>query len=327
MFTLKTVSVTEELGIALKNFRISHRITGKRIIEEFGKSTSYLTKLEKGSIKKIDGLFLVQLCNYIEGSDNGLKLFLEKLSQDYSSYSNETKFAIMNIDDLLLEHSVSIDFISNINNYASKKNIAVADLVKEINANNDIADWEDFNTMPENIWYNKNFDIDAAAIKLVIPADYIENLLNGNVKSIHRVIAEVILYSLYKLGEEEHPHDKAYDELKLYGLLPTRIIKQMAQDNMKDTFEGLEPDMIVALQNIIDGFKFVLLAAKPYGTRRLKQISYNMNGDLGFSLAYMSMPIIELEKRDRPQKEKFLKELSELIKEYSKEDTGINIYE
>lgn len=51
IFSLNTVQITPELGMALKNFRIEHETTATSIIEEFSKSSSYITKLEKGILK------------------------------------------------------------------------------------------------------------------------------------------------------------------------------------------------------------------------------------------------------------------------------------
>ena len=59
IFSIKTVPITPELGMALKNYRIENKITAKSITDKFGKASSYISKLEKGDIKKIDSSFLI----------------------------------------------------------------------------------------------------------------------------------------------------------------------------------------------------------------------------------------------------------------------------
>ena len=55
MFTLKTIPLTPELGMALKNFRIENKVTAKSITEKFNKASSYISKLEKyGKLKLFD---------------------------------------------------------------------------------------------------------------------------------------------------------------------------------------------------------------------------------------------------------------------------------
>ena len=327
IFTLKTVPITPELGMALKNFRIENKVTAKSITEKFDKASSYISKLEKGDIKKIDGDFLIQLCNYIAGSENGLSDFLNRLSQSYREFTNETKLIVMNIDDLLLEHTVPINLILEINDYLSAHKLTIKQLVDMVNANGDIANREDYEKFPKNIWYEKDFDIDNAAIKLSIPSTYIENLLNQKIVTIHRVIIEAILYSLYKLGKEEKPHFVAQNQLDLYHLLPARNVNRVTPDNLDNKFGGLEPDTADALKDVTSGLKLITTISKSYGAKRIKQIASNMDEDLGFCFAYMSIDIVELEKKDKEKKKQFLDELRSLVDKYSQEDTGIDLYD
>lgn len=327
IFTLKTVPLTPELGMALKNFRIENKVTAKSITEKFDKASSYVSKLEKGDIKKIEGDFLIQLCNYIAGSERGLSDFLNRLSQSYKEFTNETKLIVMNIDDLLLEHTVPINLVLEMNDYLSSHGLTTAQLVDMVNANGDIADREDYEKFPANIWHEKDFDIDNAAIKLSIPSIYIEDLLNQKIVTIHRVIIEAILYSLYKLGKEEKPHYVAHSKLDLYHLLPARSVIRVTPDNIDNIFGGLEPDTADALKDVTSGLKLITTISKSYGAKRIKQIASNMDEDLGFCFAYMSVDIVELEKKDKDKKKQFLEELKALVDKYSQEDTGIDLYE
>lgn len=327
IFTLKAVPLTPELGMALKNFRIENKVTAKSITEKFDKASSYVSKLEKGDIKKIEGNFLIQLCNYIVGSERGLSDLLNKLSQSYKEFNNETKLIIMNIDDLLLEHIVPTNLISEMNDYLSSHGLTTAQLVDMVNANGDIADREDYEKFPTNIWHEKDFDIDNAAIKLSIPSLYIEDLLNQKIVTIHRVIIEAILYSLYKLGKEEKPHYLAHNKLDLYHLLPARSVIRVTPDNIDNIFGGLEPDTADALKDVTSGLKLITTISKSYGAKKIKQIAGNMNEDLGFCFAYMSIDIVELEKKDKDKKKQFLEELKALVEKYSQEDTSIDLYE
>jgi len=326
IFTLKTVPLTPELGMVLKNFRIENKVTAKSITEKFNKASSYISKLEKGDIKKIEGDFLIQLCNYIVSSNDGLSDFLNRLSQNYKDLTNETKFIIMNIDDLLLEHQVPDNLIVEMKEYLSSHNLTISQLSEMVNSNKDIYNREDYDSLPENIWYDENFDIDNAAIKLAIPSTYIQDLFDQKIQTMHRVIAEAILYSLYRLGKEDKPHYIAHDKLELYHILPARSVVRVTPDNIDKIFGGLEPDTADALKNVTSALKLITTLTKNYGTKRIKQISNNLDEDLGFCFAYMSMNIVELEKKNKEKKQQFLDELKSLVKKYSQEDSGIDIY-
>lgn len=327
IFTLKTVPLTPELGMALKNFRIENKVTAKSITDEFKKAPSYISKLEKGDIKKIEGDFLIQLCNYIAGSEHGLSNFLNKLTQNFKDFTDETKLIIMNIDDLLLEHTMPSNLVLEINDYLTEHNLTITQLVDMINANEDIANREGYDKLPVNIWYEKNFDIDNIAIKLSVPTIYIEDLLAQKIVTAHRVIIEAILYSLYKLGKEEKPHYAAHSKLDFYRLLPARSVIRITPDNIEDIFGGLEPDTADALKKVTYDLKLITTISKSFGSKRIKQIANNMNEDLGFCFAYMAVDIVELEKKDKDKKKQFLDELRALVKKYSQEDIGIDLYE
>lgn len=327
IFTLQIVPLTPDIGMALKNFRIENKITAKSITEKFDRASSYISKLEKGDIKKIDGDFLIELCNFITGSDDGLDIFLSKLSQSYKDFTNESKTIIMNIDDLLYEYTVPSKMLDEINGYIKSHNISISTIVETINLNKDIADRDNYNDLPLNIWYSPNNDIDNAAIKMSVPLSYVEDLLSGKIATIHRVIAEVILYAMYTCGNEKNARDVANDKLKLYHIIPRRSVITLTQDNIENIFGGLEPDTSDALKDVIMQLRLITTVTKEYGSKRIKQICSNLGEDLGFCFAYMSLNLVELEQKDKEKKKEFLNELKSLIDKYSKEDSGIDLYE
>lgn len=327
IFTLQIVPLTPDIGMALKNFRIENKITAKSITEKFDRASSYISKLEKGDIKKIDGDFLIELCNFITGSDDGLDIFLSKLSQSYKDFTNESKTIIMNIDDLLYEYTVPSKMLDEINGYIKSHNISISTIVETINLNKDIADRDNYNDLPLNIWYSPNDDIDNAAIKMSIPLSYVEDLLSGKIATIHRVIAEVILYAMYTCGNEKNARDVANDKLKLYHIIPRRSVITLTPDNIENIFGGLEPDTSDALKDVIMQLRLITTVTKEYGSKRIKQICSNLGEDLGFCFAYMSLNLVELEQKDKEKKKEFLNELKSLIDKYSKEDSGIDLYE
>ena len=320
IFTLKIVSMTSELGMALKNFRIEHEVTASSITEEFSKSSSYITKLEKGDIKKIDGHFLIKLCNF-------------KVSQNYRSYSPETKVIINNIDDLLIDHNIPTKLIYDIDTYMKNHNINIDQLVDKINANEDIVENPDFGAALNNQWTLSSSDNDKydSFIKLNIPLSYIEDLLSRKISTIHFVIGQAILYALYRLGNEDAPDILANNQLQINDI--THYVRPnyvaFINDNIDTLFGGLSPEISEALQSITLALKLVTNVTKneDYGPKRLKQINTNLENDLGFAFAFMSSNLDTLASKSKEQKSKFLKELKKLIDSYSQDNIGIDLYD
>lgn len=333
IFSLKTVQITPELGMALKNFRIENEVTATSIVEEFSKSSSYITKLEKGDIKKIDGEFLIKLCNYITKTDTGLTMFLSKLSRDYREYSSETKIIIINIDDLLIDHAVSSQLISDVNSYMESHDISIEQLVNKINANEDIQNIIDFETAPKNEWIISDNGSDEGnyIIKLDIPLSYIENFLAGKITTIHFVIGRAILYSLYRLGNEDDADTLANSKLQINNIIHYVRPNYIAfnDDNIDNLFGGLPVETSEALHFITSTLKLIANVTKEndYGPKHIQQIKANLESDLGFTFAFMSLNIEKLAPKSKTLKEEFLKELKTLIGKYSQANAGLDIYD
>lgn len=333
IFSIETVPITPEIGMALKNFRIENKITAKSITKEFNRASSYISKLENGDIKKIEGNFLIQLCNYISGSENGLTKFMEKLVPNYLDFPTETQIIIMNIDDLLLEHPIPEPLIKEITDYLHIHKITIQELTKKINDNDTIRTNPGYNTAPKNEWYAYGNDIDNAIIKLSIPQSYIEELLSKQLSTIHSVIAEAILYSMYRLGMDDEPEARnlAHSKLTLYHILRIRggNFVHVSDSNIESLFGGLEPDVADALKGVTSGLKLITTLTKKdgYGARRIKQIHQNMREDLGFYFAYMSLNLEALESKSKSKKQAFLDELKILIEKYSQDNNNLDIYD
>jgi transcriptional regulator with XRE-family HTH domain len=330
IFTLKTIPLNPELGMALKNFRVEKKVTAKSITEKFDKASSYVSKLENGAIKKIDTDFLIQLCNFIDKSEQGLLSFFKKITLNYTNFSNETKIIIKNIDELVIEHQIHPDFITYLNDYLKSHDLTIAQLTDKINENEDIIDVKGYENLPKNIWYTCTSDIRDLIIKLEIPLYYIENLLKGNYATIHFVIAEAILYSLYKLGAEEKINRAISNTLNLYNIKPTRMsIIPLSEEGkaQSDLYSGLDIDTINDLNNINSALRVVAAITKNYGAKKVNQISKNMSSDMGFYFAYMSLEIDKLGEKDKDKKQQFLQEVKALVEKYSQNDSGIDLYD
>lgn len=332
IFTLQTVPMTSEIGMALKNFRIEHEITATSIVNDFEKSPTYITKLEKGDIKKIETDFLIALCNYITKSEDGLRKFLSKVARNYLEYSEETKLILRNIDNLIIEHPITSSFIEEVAIYMNEHNIDIEQLAEKINANEDL---KDLNQPLSNFEANILLDSDSSNyshfIKLEIPTTYLKDLLSNKITKIHYIIAEGILYSLYRLGNEKDARSFANSKLRVNNIIPYigSTVIEINDENMDRFFGGLQPEASDALQGIASGLKLIVNLTKKddYGLKHIQQIESNLKSDLGFTFAYMSIDLEKLIIKSKQSKQNFLYELRELVEKYSQDETGLDLYE
>ena len=334
IFSLKSVPLNAELGMALKNFRIENKVTARSIVEQLGKASSYISKLEKGDIKKIDGELFTTICNLISGSDDGLQKFMNKTASSFNSYSDETKLTLINIDDLLIEHPMPSELLQEIKEYILKHNISIAALSNKINANVTITDYPGYASAPLNQWINYEDDNSKydMYIKLYIPIDYLNDLISGNISFIHSIIAEAILTSMYSfvMNDLDEARKFAHSKLTLYNILRScgGNVVEITDSNFDGLFGGVEPGVAETLTSITSELKLISTLTKKdgYGLNKLKQIQNNLITDIAFYFAYMSLDTTGLKQKSMTKKQDFLDELKALIQKYSSDSDGIDLY-
>ena len=126
---------------------------------------------------------------------------------------------------------------------------------------------------------------------------------------------------------KKNPRGVANNVLNLYRIVPQRSIIGLSTKNADNIYNGLEPDTSVALKSVITDLHLITAATDEYGSKRIKQLYYNLSQDLGFCFAYMTLNLVDIGKKDKEKKKEFLNELKSLIDKYSKEDSGIDLYE
>lgn len=338
MFTLKTVPLNSEIGMALKNFRIQHNVTAKSIITEFKKSSSYMTKLENGDIKKIDSKFLIKLCNFITQSDTGLEFFLEVLSVRYLDMSGESQVIANNIDRLLIEHTIPQELIEEIISYMKEHNISISQLADKINDNTEIKELDGYSDMPINVFFLHNATvINDICIKLSVPEEYLEDLLFYNKHiTVHSVIMEAILYSLYRIGSSDNNNNMksrfdAIERLNFYNItsiISPQVNEQIDISGIKDHLMKIfNANAYENYEKVCDVLKDIVLSTKNYGTNRIKQMAENMSSDPSFSFAFMSTDLTPLKGQSKGTKQAFLNDLNRLIDSYSSADINITTFD
>ena len=331
MFTLKSVSITSDIGMALKNFRIEHDVTAKSIISVFKKSSSYISKLEKGDIRKIDGHLLIEICNFTTNTDTGLKSFLKTLSLRYTDLSDESKVIVANIDNLLVEHIIPSELITEIISYMKEYDISISQLANKINDNTDIKDNDGYSDIPVNMFMlypNSN----CISIKLSVSEQYLSDLLfYKKYKTVHRVIIEAILYSLYRVGNNKNndieARSNAITKLNFYHITPYISSPKIEHLDLSDFLESLNPDSLGAYKKVCSRLETMLLLTKDYGTKKVNQIERNMYYDLPFSFAFMSIDLTSLKEQPKESKQDFLDDVKKLVDKYSKAKQTMDLYE
>ena len=94
----RKIKLSENIGLQLKEFRTKYKVKGKDIAELLGKSSAYVSKLEKGQIHQIEKDELVKITNYITQSDEGYYLFCEKIAETADAKELNHNIWLINFD-------------------------------------------------------------------------------------------------------------------------------------------------------------------------------------------------------------------------------------
>lgn len=329
IFTIKTINLTPMIGMCFKAFRIKNDVTAKSITEHFNRANSYISKFEKGDIKKIDTAFFSDLCNFVSKSDYGLKLFLEEVSKSQDNLDDVTRISIINLDDLFIDYPIPKAFTQQLVKYMDKKNISISQLTQKINSNDDIKTMPGYNDFPPNQWCQPN-GTNTEVIKFSIPCDYIESLLQANILSAHRSILEGVLYNLFSLGGMDRPRLAAAKFLFDYNIKRYSEPPMVDVESIKEIRDNLTPDIRRRIEIINSSLKQIasLTTVNNYSERRLKNIQCNLTNDLAFAFAFMSIDLSDMSSCSVEQRQSFLDDIKKLILKYSSEKkTELEIYE
>lgn len=331
---MKTLSMTPEIGFAIKNLRIQYNKTAKEISElkSINKTRSYLSKLEKGDVKKIDIELFKSILNAITESNNGLTIYLDSIADKYNSFDLITKKNYMNLDDIINEIEINHILLEHINKIITENSLTPEIICDKINKNEDLDNIprETYKKIPENEWFFLEDNIDSGVIKLKYSVNTISDILTGNKLSTNYITLEAILYTIYKLIGEKHGEARfhATSTLDDFGMKNSRLKQsKVKRINLDSTFDGLDPQIIDIYKSILTKFKIMLVINTPYASKKLKVLEENLTSDLGFTFAFITSELSDILDLSKETKSNFLVDLKELIKRYSRpEQQSLDLY-
>lgn len=335
--------VTKELASIIKSTRMKYGITAKSIAEHIGKSQAYISKLEKGELKTIDQDIIIDIFEFILGSEQEFQRFLnEELSSVLSSLTlrhNSTEIQnqmwFNNFDTVIRLIPIPESLIRELNEIMGSCNITVDYLVDRINSNEAIQKHvENLEDYSENNWHFivENGEIKSVFIRLKLNSSDVEGILDLSVKSTNYVSMLAITY--YLLIIQTHGNNKDISE-DSYIRIHTQAVNLLNKHHFYSIEEKAylesraenEPEREALLSEfdrensktiseIIQIFKMLSDVDLLKTTEYLKKFKKNLEWDSGFIFRIISLEFDSLNEINYSQKKELLTEFIELIKRY-----------
>lgn len=334
------VQITDTLRNIIKEERKKRKYRGSILSEHIGKSPSYISLIEKGSIKTIDVSVLYKLFEKL------IDLPKEKLN-DYlteivgqeniirTEEDNKKEEWEVNMEWQFRMFPISLEMIEFINIKLEELNKKPTDLLEKINSN-DTLDKETLDRLDkkENSVFVR-FDDDGTretSIKFKLPMDFIDKILSNETKSLNRITLEAIFFNIFLL-EGKNPYDamlltdekihefKIYTKRKRANLIKNLVIGD--KHSKRETIEnivGKERFECSILSNKIFNRLNALADIDPlYGIEVFTAFKTNLETDNKLIFAILNLQFNKLANLDTDKKKDFVEDINSLIKKYSSE--------
>jgi transcriptional regulator with XRE-family HTH domain len=330
---------TNELACTIKTLRIENGMSAKQLANNIAKSSSYITKLEKGEIHSIDEEGLLQILKLILGDQEDTEIIIDSvfktLSYKYTTDEIKEFLWFHNFDTVIRQIPVPETFYIQINQLMADHNISIEYLTKRINSNEFIPDKSvcDTQKYPPNVWFDCKINgKNESYILMQVQEEQIRKLLNGSIAECNYVtllaivlyINKIIIYGEQKNLEssmEDELNQKAKDFLATFRIL-TLTDKQRRIDSAKTKAEQelalSEYDIEnIELMNAMLSF-FSVHSTFDIKTANADISSFvkNLEWDTAFMMRMVALPFFELAKSSFRIKKAVLSEIEKTIQMY-----------
>ena len=328
--------VTQQLADSIKMIRQQNNIQSKAVAEHVGKSSAYISRLEKGEIKSIDSVLLDKILEYICGdnieSGEIVSVLYDTLTIRYSKEEIDKQIWLMNYDMIARRVPIPEELVKSINEMMESYSISRPHLLERINANESLTAEEISDSSIEyNRWYSKD-DGKKQIIKMKLEMQDLDVILDKKARSSPYIIILSILYYILKIAEYGDDTDlsdndnadlmeKATQILnahKFYSIAEkNKILKtirtEQQYNELLSTFD-IENSNIIS--DIIAGFKYASETDVQTANSRLKAFDKNLRWDIWFILRIISLNYQKLDDLSTTLKREFIHEIEELINTY-----------
>jgi transcriptional regulator with XRE-family HTH domain len=325
--------VTKELAMLLKLLRVQGEVSAKALASHIGRSPSYVSKLERGSISSIQGNELREILDYIvEGDDffeNKLPAVIRTLQSFIEPQEMMHQIWILYFDVVTRQIPVPSKVIEDIKRWMAELQLDTFELARIISENRDSTMSTAF-PVNEPVEYVFR-DYRLLLIRVSVEAEQIEAILEKRSSVLNFATIFGILFILFKLRRyngddliaeqargllsETYHYLTAQDVRSLtdYGnILVTLDLPDEKQSLLSvfDSFNAELVDQIIACLHVAADFDKFNTAQMLEGFRN------NLNWDLNFTLKVIGSPFSALGDMSFANKAQLLEDLEAVLETY-----------
>lgn len=328
--------VTPSLAETIRNIRLQNKIQAKQLAAHINKSAAYISKLENGKIQTVDTDELYSILQFISREESFIDLaeqIYKSLKLKYSAKEIDDQLWFVNFETVECLLPLPDSLINELNSRVEQLGITRHYLVTRINANEALTEEDkNNNAIPFNQWYQSRENGDSQSIKIMLPEDRLNDLLDKKYDVAPYIFVFCILFYLLKIekyNETIHISSDSNVDLqnettailnsfKFFSISEKdRLISEMhSQEEINSALSSFDRENITIVNSIISGFQFASEQNIKSTNKQLKAFEANMRWDLGFMLRLISLNYSELQKTSISNRRNLLNEINELINKY-----------
>lgn len=335
------VEVTDNLRETIKNERKKRNIRGDKLSSILKKSTSFISQVESGKIKKIDLDILYKVFeNIIQLPEEDLSKYIENILKDItiklSPKDIEKEAWIYNFDYQYRRFPITDEAREYIKTNLAKLNITSKILVSKMNENIALDEkYKDIEVNKVNLKIDENGTTESA-IRFNLKSDYIDNILNQKEETINLITMKGIIYYLFLLeGNNKYDAallaDKKRKQLKFYTLdernekIQETLERKNSGDesaNIDNIITKIEKEFNEIYDEIENTFLFLRDSNPLYGVKVLNGFKENLEQEPSLMFAIMKQDFYKLKDLKIEDKKQFINKIDDLIKSYLPDNKG-----
>lgn len=329
------IELTIDMADTLREMRLQKKIASKDIAIELGRSPSYFSKLEKGSIKSISAeeldRILILLLPDLDTPGKRIEAFAQFHLKKYGVEADQ-KVWFANIDKVYRQIPIPNGLIVDVNELLVEHKISIESLVYRINLNEELCE-EDLNNIELSV--NELFlcsDDGSIAAKMELELNYVRDILEGKIKVCNYLSMQAIVYYLFKMILFPADHifsdndwirlqkewEGLLDKHKFFTLTRKELLLSHARS--KSETQNILNEFDIENQGVINTLLSYLKLASDMNivatTEALKQLINNFEWDYNFMIKLFGFDFASIEECSYTNKVEMLKEIKEILSKY-----------
>lgn len=331
------VIVDKQLAETLKTMRQERSLPARELADKWGKSPSYISKLENGVIKTIEQEELVQVLRLIVGStedDSFIEELFKTVSYKYTRQEIDEMLWFYNFESVYRRIPLPEEMVDDISEKMEEHCISSEQLVKFINSNAFLPDEiKNDDKYPFNIWINhKSSDnTEGTYIKMLVRLEKVNGILRHEIKKANYVtILSMVLYlfRILDFGNElvltAEQNDllgkKARNYLENYKIYTLARKKQLVEEaeteeQINEKLSKYDGDNRQIVGEVLDGLLFYSEFDVEIANEQISEFTKNLQWDSPFIMQIAGLPFNKLNDCSYRVKRQMLKRIREIFEE------------